>query len=139
MTYDDILVASDGSEASAAAVDHALSFADAFDATLHVVHVVDTAGDGGGESVESGDDRERALEGPVERAEAAGVDVTGVPVRSDGEDVGDALVAYASEQDVDLVVTGTHARSGLDRLLVGSVAEHLVRTAPAPVVTVRPE
>jgi nucleotide-binding universal stress UspA family protein len=144
MSYDEILLASDGSDAAVAAVEHALSLAEAFDATLHVVYVLDVAEHAPGQHDEGEhpklvEAREDALEGPLERAEAAGVDATSVAVRRGGGDVGDALVAYADEHDVDLVVTGTHARSGLDRLIVGSVAEHLVRTAPVPVVTVRPD
>ena len=40
-------------------------------------------------------------------------------------------------QKIDLIVMGTHGRSGMERLLVGSVAERVIRTAPCPVLTVR--
>ena len=50
-----------------------------------------------------------------------------------------ALTEYASEIGASLVVISTHGRTGLDRLLMGSVAERVVRTAPCPVLTVRPE
>jgi nucleotide-binding universal stress UspA family protein len=49
----------------------------------------------------------------------------------------EAIVEYADEQDVDLIVAGTHGRRGLQRLLIGSVAEEVLRTAPCPVLTVR--
>lgn len=49
------------------------------------------------------------------------------------------IVSYVEEHDVDLVVTGTHGRRGLQRLLIGSVAEEVLRTAPCPVLTVRGE
>lgn len=140
MTYDDILLASDGSDAADAAADHAVRLAEAFDATLHVVYVLDVAEpsldvDDSAEHPELQARRERALEDPADRAERAGVTVQTVGVRGSPSD---ALVGYAREEDVDLVVTGTHGRSGLDRIIVGSVAEHVVRNAPAPVVTVRP-
>jgi nucleotide-binding universal stress UspA family protein len=48
-----------------------------------------------------------------------------------------AIVEYAEEEDVDLIVIGTHGRGGVAHLLLGSVAERVVRTAPCPVLTVR--
>lgn len=55
----------------------------------------------------------------------------------EGNEIKDMVLQAAEEPDVDLVVMGTHGRSGLTRLLIGSVAEHLLRHAPCPVVTVR--
>jgi nucleotide-binding universal stress UspA family protein len=49
----------------------------------------------------------------------------------------DAIIQYARSANIDLIVMGTHGRSGLSHLLVGSVAERVVRTAPCPVLTVR--
>jgi nucleotide-binding universal stress UspA family protein len=54
--------------------------------------------------------------------------------------VGDPLrqvVEYARDESVDLIVLGTHGRSGVAHLFLGSVAERVVRTAPCPVLTVR--
>lgn len=48
------------------------------------------------------------------------------------------IVRYAKENDVDLIIMGTHGRSGLAHVLLGSVAEKVVRKAPCPVLTVRP-
>jgi nucleotide-binding universal stress UspA family protein len=48
------------------------------------------------------------------------------------------IVKYAEEQDIDLIVVGTHGRGGLAHMLLGSVAEKVVRKAPCPVLTVRP-
>jgi nucleotide-binding universal stress UspA family protein len=47
------------------------------------------------------------------------------------------IVEYAADQHVDLIVMGTHGRTGLAHLFMGSVAEHVVRKAPCPVLTVR--
>jgi nucleotide-binding universal stress UspA family protein len=55
--------------------------------------------------------------------------VLGVPAQ--------AIVDYATATGTGLVVMGTHGRTGLAHLLMGSVAEHVVRTAPCPVLTVR--
>lgn len=46
------------------------------------------------------------------------------------------IVSYAREHQIDLIVTGTHGRTGIDRFLSGSIAEHLVQLAPCPVLTV---
>ncbi len=48
------------------------------------------------------------------------------------------IVAKAEEEDVDLIIMGTHGRKGLDRLLFGSVAECVVKNAKQPVMTIRP-
>jgi len=48
------------------------------------------------------------------------------------------IVRFAAEAGIDLIVLGTHGRGGLSRLLIGSVAEHVLRKAPCPVVTVKP-
>jgi nucleotide-binding universal stress UspA family protein len=47
------------------------------------------------------------------------------------------ILAYATDHKIDLIVVGTHGRSGLARLFMGSVAQHVVRLAPCPVLTVR--
>jgi universal stress protein A len=49
------------------------------------------------------------------------------------------IVQYARQNDVDLIVMGTHGRSGLSHLLLGSVAEKVIRKAHCPVLVVRPE
>lgn len=139
--YDRILLPTDGSAGMADVVDHAGALAAAHGATVHLLYVVDAGGFAGlpmetsWESVsellhEEGraalDAAERRLDGnvPVERAT-----VEGSPSRE--------IVAYADEHDCDLVVMGTHGRGGLDRILLGSVAERVVRTAEVPVFTVR--
>jgi nucleotide-binding universal stress UspA family protein len=48
-----------------------------------------------------------------------------------------AIVDYAARGKIDLIVTGTHGRGGVAHMVMGSVAERIVRTAPCPVLTVR--
>ena len=48
-----------------------------------------------------------------------------------------AIAEYARDRGMDLIVMGTHGRSGVAHVLMGSVAERVVRTAPCPVLTVR--
>ncbi|MFD1684980.1 universal stress protein [Halobellus litoreus] len=138
--YDNILVPTDGSAASEGAVDHAIELAKQYDATLHALYVVDT---GAYSSMEVGSDiviealqeeGNQAVDRVANRAEDAGVAVetsvrTGIAHRS--------IVEYVSEEEIDLVVMGTHGRTGVGRFLLGSVAEKVVRTADAPVMTVR--
>ncbi len=64
-----------------------------------------------------------------------GVDVKTVAVEQDI--TADAIVKYAAEHDIDLIVMTTHGRSGFSRLVFGSVAESVVRQAPCPVLIVR--
>jgi universal stress protein A len=49
------------------------------------------------------------------------------------------IIRYARKQEIDLIVLSTHGRTGLAHIIIGSVAESVVRTAPCPVLTVRPE
>ena len=49
----------------------------------------------------------------------------------------DEIVKYAKERGIDLIVQGTHGRRGVKHMLLGSVAENIVRYAPCPVLTVR--
>jgi nucleotide-binding universal stress UspA family protein len=138
--YDRILVPTDGSAATESATDHAIGLARQYGATLHALYVVDVAAYS---SLEVGADvvadelrseGETAVDAVVERAADAGVEAetaveTGVVHRR--------VVDYVADNGIDLVVMGTHGRTGVGRFLLGSVAEKVVRTAEAPVLTVR--
>jgi nucleotide-binding universal stress UspA family protein len=54
-----------------------------------------------------------------------------------GPSIHKAILTYIDTHDIDLVVVGTHGRTGFDRYLLGSVTDYLVRTSPVPVLTVR--
>jgi nucleotide-binding universal stress UspA family protein len=71
----------------------------------------------------------------VREAEAAGVTAR---ARLETGPAAETIARVAEEERADLLVAGTHGRSGLDRFFVGSVAERVVRTAPCPVLVVRP-
>jgi nucleotide-binding universal stress UspA family protein len=135
--YDTVLVATDGSPAADRAVGLALDFADRFDAAVHALTVVDAdtveaTPDSVREDLrnaldEHGHDTVSAL---ADLAESVETTVrTGRP--------GTEIVAHAREIDADCVAPGTRGRHGPARFRVGSVAEHVVRTCPAPVLTVR--
>lgn len=136
--FDTVVVATDGSRSVRRAVDCALDLAARFDAAVHALSVVDE------ERVAALPDDVRedvrdALESEAEAAlddvaDAADREVTRA-VRSG--DPAEEICAYVAESDADLVATGTRGRDGEHSFLVGSVAESVVRTCPAPVLTVR--
>ena len=133
----------DGSDQSQHALEHVLS--EHADARITVLHVIDPAratyGAQAGippsseEWFEAEEARaEKLFEDVREQAREAGVDVTtttqvGQPSRT--------IVEYAEDHDVDHVVIGSHGRRGLSRVLLGSVAELVVRRSPVPVTVVR--
>jgi nucleotide-binding universal stress UspA family protein len=78
---------------------------------------------------------EQALGERVAAATARGLAARGV-VRTGSAAI--EITDAASEENADLIVVGTHGRTGLNRLVIGSVAERVVRSAPAPVLTVKP-
>jgi nucleotide-binding universal stress UspA family protein len=136
--FERILLPTDGSPGSAVAIEKATALATAFDAELHAVYVVDTSipvdvavPDVFGTLESYG---ESALDEVVTAADEAGVESVSCSVgRGPPHRV---LLDYVDEHDVDLVVMGTHGRTGLDRYLVGSVTEKVVRLADVPVLTV---
>jgi nucleotide-binding universal stress UspA family protein len=131
----------DGSPGTAAAAEHAGALARAFDATIHVLSVVDTRNrfesptSGLAPSIWLSGERDRAT-GAIEETVASlpeGIQVE--TVQREGLPQSE-IVEYAEENDIDIVVMGTHGRTGIDHYLLGSVAERVVRTSPVPVVTV---
>jgi len=139
--YDRILLPTDGSEASDRAVAQAIGLARETGARLHVLYVVEDipyAPEMMDDEVESQlrETGEKVLSSLRERADEAGIEVV-AELREGAPHA--AILEYADEADVDLVVMGTHGRSGLDRYLLGSVTERVVRTADVPVLTVRME
>ncbi|AZH24813.1 universal stress protein [Haloplanus aerogenes] len=140
--YERILVPTDGSEVAEAAVDAAITLATRFDADLHIVHVLEAGelppgveDEGADESAVRG---REAVSSAADRAAAAGVDATPTVVDTGGS-VPEAICRYADEQGCDCIVAGTYGRTGLDRFILGSVAERLLRESPIPVLTVHEE
>ena len=138
--YSQILVPTDGSPASDAAIEHAIDLARQYDARLHALYVVDGAAystlEAGAEIVIDAleSEGETATSRVAEAAEDADVEctstvTTGTAYRS--------IIDYVDENNIDMVVMGTHGRKGLNRYLLGSVTERVVRTSEVPVLTVR--
>lgn len=142
MSYDRILVATDDSAPAQAATDEAITLAEECEATLYALYVLEAAEPPpwfDDPALEPGVDTKagQALDGVVSAAADRGFEREIVEAVVRGQ-TAQAIIEYASDNDIDLVVMGTHGRTGLDRFLVGSIAEQVVRESPVPVVTVRP-
>jgi len=139
-----LLVAMDFTESAYAALEHGRQLAEAFGATLHVLSVVT-------EPVEEqwgGYTPGEAFCATVHRLETARrtrltalfseADIAAgrIVVATHWGEAGDAIVGYALAHDIELIVCGTHGRCGFSRLATSSVAEHIVRRAGCPVLTV---
>ncbi|MFC7133508.1 MULTISPECIES: universal stress protein [Salinibaculum] len=139
--YDRILLPTDGSPGTVAAAEHAGALAKAFDGTVHVLSVADTRNrfesptSGLAPGIWLSGERERAGEAIEQAVAALPDDVAIERVQREGLPRSE-IVDYAEEAGVDVVVMGTHGRTGIDHYLLGSVAERVVRTCPVPVVTV---
>lgn len=137
-----ILAPTDRSAFSEKAVAYARNLAKQFGAELHVLRVMDDAEKAlaqvpitGVIDPENHDDYNRWL---AELVGEAG-DVRRVEAVQVGTNIAETVVRYARHNGIDLIVMATHGRTGLTHLLMGSVAEKVVRTAPCPVLTMRPE
>lgn len=140
--YDRILVPTDGSPEGRRAVAHAVDLADAHGATVVGLYVINTASYNG-LPMETSWQGVTTLLNTDGRKAVAEVETlaTGreVPVETEIAEGSPAkeIIQAVDRQECDLIVMGTHGRGGLDRLLLGSVAEKVVRGANVPVTTVR--
>jgi nucleotide-binding universal stress UspA family protein len=162
--YNTILFPTDGSEGAEAALEHATDAARQHGATLHLLFVAQKEVGPSGMVGEEHDDVERSdmvgeehetqstgmmrTESDLSTIEEQGQAIVGRVAESIGSEIPvetailqgnphERIIDYADENGVDLIVMGTHGRTGVDRYLLGSVTERVVRTADAPVLTVR--
>ena len=141
-----ILLPTDFSNRSATATKYACELATKFDAELHLLHtleshLVSTPDFGMGLDlpkyiIESRKAAEKSLTSVLDTQWSAGRKVVHAVIEGSPKA---EIIRYAREHDIDLIVLATHGRSGLAHVIIGSVAESVVRTAPCPVLTVRPE
>jgi nucleotide-binding universal stress UspA family protein len=138
--YETILVPTDSSEGASVAVEHAINIAGTYGATLHALYVVDTRMS----PISTKIDRdvvidlldqsgERPTTPVLDRAKEMNIPAietirVGVPHK--------IIREYIDKNDIDLVVMGTHGRTGLEHTLLGSTTERIVRTVDVPVLTV---
>ncbi len=140
--YKKILIATDGSEYTKNAVDHGIDLAKSTEAKLYAIYVVDTAAfasipmDAAWESMyellkQEGDEATKYV---ADKAKAEGLEVERLTIEGHPAE---QIAKYAEKNSVDLIVMGTLGKTGLDRFLLGSVAEKVVRTSKIPVLVVR--
>lgn len=141
-----ILVATDFSRAAEHGLEKAAELARDTGAKVTVCHVLDpsplapyaTRGDSNAQLAIEQDVEKAIHEALTEEVRARFADVaktkTALIISSNAAD---GICHYAEKEDVDLIVLSTHGRTGLAHLLIGSVAEKVVRHAPCPVLTVR--
>lgn len=138
-----ILIATDFSEPSLKALAYGRDLARAYDATLHLLHVT---GDALAQGAELGfvvadlqgsvDNAARAeLDDLVSAADAQTLRI--VTTIKSSRNPAAAIVGFARDEGMDLIIVGTHGRGVVSHLFMGSVAERVVRTAPCPVLAVR--
>jgi len=138
-----ILVPSDFSECSEAAVRYGLELAHKFGATLHLLHVIQDpatqpwAAEGFAvpllEAVDQWQkDAKTRLDASIPSEDRASA-VVSCTIASPFPEI----LRYAIDNEIDLIVMGTHGRGGVSHMLLGSIAEKVVRRAPCPVLTVR--
>ncbi len=140
-----ILVPVDFSENSQKILGSAAEFAQKFEAELAVVFVVQSFDDYSGFFVphmpiaQFEDEMVRSAETKMTSflAESLGAGIAHSSAILSG-DVAEEINFYVKEQGVDLIIMGTHGYKGLEKILFGSVAEKIVKTAPCPVMTINP-
>jgi nucleotide-binding universal stress UspA family protein len=145
--YQHILVPVDGSPTSNRALQEALKLAKQLKAQLALIHVMEKIWYVDNESYLNYAELQNAVrissEKILAQAEAAvlqeGVSPTVKLLEARGERIANMVVAEAKRWPADLIVIGTHGRSGFSHLLFGSVAEGVVRTAHVPVLLIRGE
>ena len=140
--YKKILIATDGSEYTKNAVDYGIDLAKNTDAKLLTIYVVDTAAfasipmDAAWESMYEllRQEGEQAMKYVAEKAGEEGVEVEANIIEGHPAD---EIIKYSEKNSISLIVLGTLGKSGLDRFLLGSVAEKVVRNSKIPVLVVR--
>ncbi|WP_181692163.1 universal stress protein [Natronomonas sp. LN261] len=145
--FERILIPIDGSDQSRAAAEKGVELAAEHDASVHILYVVEPvplgrfsagpepASAGHGEILEEQKEEAReSIDAIAELCGEHGLDVVdtieyGLPVEE--------ILEYVEAEGIDGIAMGTHGRSGAERVVIGSVAEKVVRKSPVPVVTIR--
>lgn len=137
--YDAIVHPTDGSECADSALDHAISLADQYDTALHLTYVVqDSAVPPTPSPKRILEEMEKTGNRILDRREDQAIEAGIESVSSDvlHGHPHHRIVDLTEETDSDLIVMGTHGRSGLEHYVLGSVAEKTLRTAHVPVMAV---
>ena len=146
ITLKNVMVATDFSETAETALEYGRAFARTFGGTLHVVHVVESAFT----RTTTGELAALNIDEILKEIRAASQKEIDKLVRDDdrrelharavittANDAVGCLSTYATDEKIDIIIMGTHGRTALAHMLMGSVAEKVVRIAPCPVLTIR--
>lgn len=137
MEYDRVLLTTDGSDEAEQAVDDAVSIAGKYDSEIHILYVSDIRAGMTDPSieqlVENLEERGQEAVSSIEEKIPEVLDVTtevrpGIPHKE--------ILSYVEEENINLICMSSHGRSGIDRMLIGSVTEKVTRRSPVPVLTV---
>jgi nucleotide-binding universal stress UspA family protein len=147
--YENILLPTDGSSTATQAAKQAFELADLCKATVHVLHVIELSHRATVDALAEFDTQPFPDETQSVREEAGKQLVSSVAEDASERGVDTitevtqgfaptTILDYAADHDIDLIVIGTHGRSGLDRWLLGSVTERVLRQSDVPVHVVQP-
>ena len=146
ITIENILVATDFSEAAATALTYGRALAGQFGATLHVINVADNffaliglegyITDAAGLRRDAEHSARARLEATITPEDRQKFHARTAVLTSSSPAL--SIVAYATKARIDLVVIGTHGHGGISHVLMGGVAEKIARLSPCPVLTVKP-
>ena len=141
-----VLIPVDFGENSAQVLHYGLDLAKKFDAEVHLLHIIEDRA-----AIAAGPDGFYRLPGEtvVEMVEETQKKLEEVEFPEGFQEMGRTchvsegapfveIIQYAKKHDIDLIVMGTHGKTGIVHMLMGSVAERVVRKAPCPVLTIRP-
>lgn len=146
--YDNILVPTDSSETARSAVDQAVDIASKYDATVHALYVIDVDATSYSLGTEQVDRIRQGHLDEMPEVQAEADEATGYVADAATEHgltveeharVGEparAIRKFVEENDINLVVMGSHGRSGLSRVVLGSVAEKVLHRTRLPVLVV---
>lgn len=140
--YKKILIATDGSEHTKSAIEHGIEFAKNTGARIYAIYVIDTAAfasipmDAAWESMyeilkHEGDEATKYV---ADKAQIEGLEIERLTIEGHPAE---EIIKHAEKNSVNLIIMGTLGKSGLDRFLLGSVAEKVVRNSKIPVLVVR--
>lgn len=139
--FSKILCLTDFSESSEYAGQYAISIAGKYGCRIYVAHIVepftyadDFGIDYGAQLREMEATARRLLDNTVASMKRAGADIEGVLLSGNPSA---EILKFAKDEAVDLIVMATHGRSGVEHILMGSVAEKVLRKSPCPVLTVK--
>jgi len=143
--YQRILVPIDGSTTSERALDEAIKFAQQQNAQIELVHVLEDIWYFDSENYINYAELihsmrcsgEKMLAQAQNKLQQAGVAAETKLLEARGDRVANVIIAEAKNSLADLIIIGTHGRSGFSRMLLGSIAEGVVRTAHIPILLIR--